>query len=176
MSDHVILVDHNDIEIGTMPKLEAHQKGVLHRALSVFIFNSKGEMLLQQRAFDKYHSGGLWSNACCSHPFPAEPTLNAAKRRLVEEMDIKAELDYIYSFIYKVKLDNDLYEHELDHVFFGISDEKPILNKMEAINWKYSSITDLLNDIEQNPSLYTEWLKISINNVVEKQSLNLMCI
>lgn len=168
MQEQVILVNENDIEIGTMPKLEAHQKGVLHRAFSIFIFNSKGEMLLQQRAFEKYHSAGLWSNACCSHPFPGEHTLDAAHRRLMEEMGIRVNLHHEYSFLYKVELENNLSEHEFDHVFWGICDEKPIINKSEVSNYKYVSIPKLLNDIKQNSNKYTEWFKICTNDLLKK--------
>lgn len=172
MSEYVILVDNNDIEVGTMAKLEAHQKGVLHRAFSIFIFNSKGEMLLQQRAFNKYHSGGLWSNACCSHPLPGENILNAAKRRLIEEMGITTNLQAIYSFTYNVKLDNELSEHEFDHVFLGICDKKPLINKEEISNWKYVTVPELMIDIEINPHSYTSWFKICLNNVLAKISFN----
>src|ERR1035437_4931257 len=123
MKDQVILVDDFDIEIGTMPKLEAHQKGVLHRAFSVFIFNSKGEMLLQQRAFEKYHSGGLWSNACCSHPILGENVHASANRRLMEEMGIQCNIQHEFSFIYNVQLENNLSEHEFDNVFAGVCDD-----------------------------------------------------
>ena len=118
MEERVILVDKNDLEIGTMGKQEAHVTGNLHRAISVFIFNSKGEILLQQRAIAKYHSGGLWSNACCTHPRQGEGTEETAKRRLDEEMGMKCDLEFRFSFIYKAKLINGLFEHEFDHVFF----------------------------------------------------------
>ena len=166
MHDEVVLVNEHDDEIGYMPKLEAHQKGVLHRAFSVFIFNTKGEVLLQQRAFGKYHSEGLWSNTCCSHPLPHESTASGAARRLQEEMGIQAPLNFLYSFLYKVKLENSLTEHELDHVFWGISDHEPIINTAEASNFKYISITDLRADIDYNPGKYTEWLKICLDDVI----------
>ena len=118
--EKVILVDKTDHQIGEMEKQEAHIKGLLHRAFSIFIFNSKGDVLLQQRAFHKYHSGGLWTNTCCSHPRNGETTIQAANRRLMEEMGMSCSLTEEFSFIYKAKLDNDLYEHELDHVLFGI--------------------------------------------------------
>jgi isopentenyl-diphosphate Delta-isomerase len=168
MTEHVILVNEHDIEIGTMPKLEAHQKGILHRAFSVFIFNSKGEMLLQQRALDKYHSAGLWSNACCSHPLPGEDTLAAAHRRLMEEMGMQTNLQQVYSFIYKVALENNLTEHEFDHVFWGVSDEKPNINKNETSGYKYVSVPQLRSTIEQTPKVYTEWFKICINDLLDK--------
>ena len=125
----VILVDKTDNPIGEMEKQEAHIKGVLHRAFSIFIFNSKGEVLLQQRAFHKYHSGGLWTNTCCSHPRNGETTIQAANRRLKEEMGMSCALTEEFTFIYKAKLDNDLYEHELDHVLFGTTDLLPQINK-----------------------------------------------
>ncbi|MBN2892869.1 MAG: isopentenyl-diphosphate Delta-isomerase [Bacteroidales bacterium] len=158
--EKVILVDKKDNEIGTVDKMEAHVQGLLHRAVSVLIFNTKGEMLLQQRAFDKYHSGGLWTNATCTHPRKNESNIDAAKRRLVEEMGISAELEEKFIFKYKAFLDNDLIEHELDHVFFGVTDKFPVLNSEEAVNFKYISYLELITDIEQNPDLYTVWFKI----------------
>ena len=168
MNDEVVLVNEHDDEIGYMPKLEAHEKGVLHRAFSVFIFNSKGEMLIQQRAWGKYHSEGLWSNTCCSHPLPHESVASGAMRRLQEEMGLQSPLKFLFSFLYKAELDNNLTEHELDHVFWGISDHEPILNTSEVINYKYISVADLKTDIKQNPNRYTEWLKICLDEVIEK--------
>lgn len=166
--DEVVLVNEHDDEIGFMPKLEAHQKGSLHRAFSVFIFNTKGELLLQQRALGKYHSEGLWSNTCCSHPLPNEATSSAAVRRLQEEMGLQASLQFLYSFLYKAELENGLTEHELDHVFWGISDHEPIINTAEVSNFKYISVEDLAVDIKKNPSRYTEWLKICFEDVMRK--------
>ena len=123
--EKVILVDKNDNQVGLMPKLEAHEKGLLHRAFSIFIFNSRYELLLQKRASSKYHSGGLWTNTCCSHPREGEDTLDAANRRLDEEMGIKTSLRKVYDFIYKAELDNQLTEHEFDHVFYGVCDSDP---------------------------------------------------
>jgi len=165
MYDQVVLVNENDNEIGLMQKLEVHQKGLLHRAFSVFIFNSKGELLLQQRALGKYHSEGLWSNTCCSHPLPDEETHNAAVRRLDEEMGISTELHFLYYFIYNAELGNGLTEHELDHTFWGISDKLPIINTSEVSNYKYISVADLKKDMKDNPGLYTEWLKICFDEV-----------
>lgn len=167
-NDEVVLVNEQDEEIGFMPKLEAHQKGVLHRAFSVFIFNTNGEILLQQRALGKYHSEGLWSNTCCSHPLPHESTASGAVRRLQEEMGIQTSLSFLYSFLYKAELDNGLTEHELDHIFWGISDKEPIINTAEVSNYKYISVNDLINDLEENPDKYTEWLKICFNEVADK--------
>ena len=145
--EKVILVDKNDNQVGLMPKLEAHEKGVLHRAFSIFIFNSKYELLLQKRSSSKYHSGGLWTNTCCSHPREGEDILDAANRRLDEEMGIKTSLRKVYDFIYKAELDNQLTEHEFDHVFYGVCDNDPILNKDEAEDFKWVDMEKLNNDI-----------------------------
>lgn len=168
MMDQVVLVDENDDEIGLMPKLEAHQKGVLHRAFSVFIFNTNGEMLLQQRAYGKYHSEGLWSNTCCSHPFPDEGPLVGAKRRLNEEMGIHSPLHFLYSFRYEATLDNGLIEHELDHIFWAVSDETPRINLEEVLAYKYIPVDALRTDIKERPELYTEWFKICLDDVLNK--------
>ena len=159
--EKVILVDKNDNQVGLMPKLEAHEKGVLHRAFSIFIFNSKYELLLQKRASSKYHSGGLWTNTCCSHPREGEDTLDAANRRLDEEMGIKVSLRKVYDFIYKAELDNQLTEHEFDHVFYGVFDKDPILNKDEAEDFKWVDMETLNNDIIKNEDNYTVWFKIA---------------
>lgn len=164
--ERVILVDENDKAIGDMEKMEAHYKGKLHRAFSIFIFNSKNELLLQRRALEKYHSGGLWTNSCCSHPRVNEGLNEAAKRRLVEEMGIKTELKEVFSFIYYAKLDNNLTEYEYDHVFFGKYDEAPILNYYEAMEYKWISLEDLVEDIKVNSNEYTYWLKYSIEQVI----------
>ena len=168
MNDLVILVNEQDQEIGTMPKLEAHQKGVLHRAFSVFIFTTQGELLLQQRAFDKYHSAGLWSNTCCSHPYVDEDILAAANRRLHEEMGLSTDLYEIHSFIYNEALDNGLVEHEFDHVLAGISDMIPTLNSDEVVDYKYLSYEQLQFDMASNPDRYTIWFKICLPLVFEK--------
>ena len=161
--DKVILVDKNDNQVGLMPKLEAHEKGVLHRAFSIFIFNSRYELLLQKRASSKYHSGGLWTNTCCSHPREGEDTLDAANRRLDEEMGIKTSLRKVYDFIYKAELDNQLTEHEFDHVFYGVCDNDPILNKDEAEDSKWVDMETLNNDIMKNEDNYTVWFKIAFD-------------
>lgn len=158
--EEVILVDQNDLEIGTMEKMEAHRKGLLHRAFSVFIFNSMGEILLQRRAATKYHSGGLWTNTCCSHPRPGETTLEAAHRRLEEEMGMNADLSPTFHFIYRAELDQGLIEHELDHVFTGVTDELPVLNHDETDEYKYVSADEITSDIQEHPERYTEWFKI----------------
>lgn len=157
--NNVILVDTNDNVIGEMEKLEAHRKALLHRAISVFITNSKGEWLLQQRALGKYHSNGLWTNTCCSHPYPGETSIDAANRRLMEEMGMKASLQQVFSFIYKEELDNHLTEHELDHVFIGVSHEKPEANNEEVLNWKYVEFDELKRNVTNNPEKYTVWFK-----------------
>jgi isopentenyl-diphosphate delta-isomerase len=159
--EKVILVDKNDKQVGLMPKLEAHKKGVLHRAFSIFIFNSKYELLLQKRASSKYHSGGLWTNTCCSHPREGEDILDAANRRLDEEMGIKTSLRKVYDFIYKAELDNQLTEHEFDHVFYGVCDRDPKLNKDEAEDFKWVDMETLNNDIIKNEDNYTVWFKIA---------------
>lgn len=165
VEEKVVLIDENDCEIGTMSKMEAHQKALLHRAISVFIFNSKGEWLLQRRALEKYHSSGLWSNTACTHPRPGESYLEAAQRRLKEEMGMNCELRDLFHFIYKEKLDNELTEHELDHVFIGYSDETPKYNVEEVCDYKYIPYNELTNDIHENPDKYTYWFKHVIENV-----------
>ena len=159
--EKVILVDKNDNQVGLMPKLEAHQKGLLHRAFSVFIFNSKYELLLQKRASSKYHSGGLWTNTCCSHPREGEDILDAANRRLIEEMGIDTSLRKVHDFIYKAELDNDLTEHEFDHVFYGVYNGDPIINKDEADDFKWIDMDSLNEDIKTNGDNYTIWFKIA---------------
>jgi isopentenyl-diphosphate delta-isomerase len=171
MNDQVVLVNEDDVEIGLMPKLEAHQKGILHRAFSVFIFNSKGEMLLQQRAFGKYHSEGLWSNTCCSHPLPDESAHHGAVRRLQEEMGIHADLRFLFSFQYHVNLENGLTENELDHVFWGISDARPDINTDEVSNFRYMKIQDIKAGMLAHPDQYTEWFKICLAEVEDKIKL-----
>jgi isopentenyl-diphosphate delta-isomerase len=161
----VILVDMNDNAIGTMEKLEAHQRGELHRAFSILLYNSKGEMLLQKRAQSKYHSGGLWTNACCSHPVPGEKIEDTTRRRLKEEMGIDVPLSYSYKFIYKTALDRNLTEHELDHVFVGRFDGTPSINKTEVEDWKYADIAWLKNDVIKNPDSYTYWFTLLIDQV-----------
>jgi isopentenyl-diphosphate delta-isomerase len=160
--ENVILVDEFDNELGEMEKLEAHEKGLLHRAISVFIFNSSGELLLQRRAFSKYHSEGLWTNTCCSHPVPGESVVDAGIRRLHEEMGMSCELFSAFSFIYRTEFKNGLTEYELDHVLVGYSDETPHLNPEEAIAFQWMSLTQLNEEIKNKPEYYTEWFKILI--------------
>jgi isopentenyl-diphosphate delta-isomerase len=162
--EKVILVDAFDNEVGTMEKLEAHEKGQLHRAFSVFLYNSNGEMLLQQRALHKYHSPGLWTNTCCSHPRPGESNHEAAQRRLMEEMGIQCKIEPAFSFMYEQKL-GDLIEHELDHVFIGTFDGVPEINPEEVAAWKTISEYDLLNDVAKNPENYTVWFRLCLERV-----------
>ncbi len=161
----LILVDENDNQTGVMDKLTVHQTGKLHRAFSVFIFNSKNELLLQQRADEKYHSPGLWSNTCCSHPHNGEKTQDAVTRRLREELSINCETLPVFSFIYQTPLENGLIEHEYDHVYFGKCDDKPVPDAREVKNWKYISLQNLQEDILKNPDSYTVWLKICLSEV-----------
>lgn len=164
----VILVDQDDNEIGTMEKLVAHQKGVLHRAFSVFVFNAKNELLLQQRAIGKYHSEGLWTNSCCSHPTPGESIVEAGKRRMQEEMGMDINPRRLFSFVYRAELDNSLIEHELDHVLFAHSDETPHLNPNEAIAFKWMTLEEILTDLKSNPESYTAWFKIILEEHYNK--------
>ena len=160
IEDNVILVDVHDNQIGLMPKLEAHEKGVLHRAFSVFIFNNHGELMLQRRALTKYHSPGLWTNTCCSHQRDGESNISSGKRRLKEEMGFDTELFEKTSFIYKAKFDNGLIEHEFDHVLVGSYNHSPIINSIEVDSWKWMSLENVKKDINDHPDNYTAWFKI----------------
>ena len=166
--EEVILVDELDNPIGLMEKLEAHEKALLHRALSVLIFNSKNEFLLQQRSDNKYHSPGLWTNSCCSHPRPNETVEEAAKRRLKEEMGMSCETLKLFHFMYKAEFENGLTEHELDHVFVGKTDSLPNLNPDEAKSYRYLDLEALISEIEEKPELFTPWFKIIIHQHIEK--------
>ena len=166
MSEQVILVDSRDREVGVMDKIEAHRLGVLHRALSIFIFNSKGQLLIHRRAMGKYHSSGLWTNTCCSHPRPNENSLDAANRRLKEEMGIHSDLKEIFSFIYKAEVGNGIYEHECDHVFIGKSDEFPLPDKREVSEWKWISIENVSDEIDNHPNDFTIWFQLIFKDVV----------
>ena len=163
--EFVVLIDENDNQIGLMEKMEAHEKAVLHRAFSVFIFNSKGEMLLQQRAFRKYHTPGLWTNACCSHPRDGESLAEATSRRLMEEMGMQCEITKAFDFIYKADVGQGLIEHEKDHVFLGITDQEPSINPEEVETWKYMPLDELRADIKANPDNYTAWFKIAFDEL-----------
>jgi len=156
----VILVDENDVPRGTMEKMEAHKKGELHRAFSIFVFNSKGELLLQRRAINKYHSGGLWTNTCCSHPQPQENMQESIHKRLHEEMGFSCSLEKVFHFTYKAELDNGLTEHELDHVFRGYYNKNPKINIYEVAEWKYMSINKIQQNIILYPEHFTSWFKI----------------
>jgi len=165
MTSKVILVDENDRPIGEMEKLEAHRTGLLHRAFSVFIFNDENELLLQQRAYGKYHSGGLWTNTCCSHPVSGETTEAAAARRLKEEMGFSTGLEFVTSFIYKAELDNGLFEHEFDHVFTGRYNGNPVPDAEEVAGWKYIGLDELATDMAAHPELYTIWFRLIFSRV-----------
>jgi len=156
----VILVDEQDQVLGTLEKMEAHRKGVLHRAFSVFIFDGKGRMLLQQRAAHKYHGGLLWSNACCSHPFPGEATHVAAHRRLGEELGFDTALTEIFSFTYKAAVENQLIEHEFDHVFTGKYEEQISPNPDEVADYCYSAMDDIKIAMQSHPGKFTSWFRI----------------
>lgn len=163
----VILVDNQDNETGIQDKLSVHQLGLLHRAFSVFVFNSKNELILQQRADGKYHSPGLWTNTCCSHPKPGEKTIDACKRRLMEEMGMGCNLKFSFSFMYKCKFSNGLTEHEFDHVYVGYTDDIPVLNYTEVKDWRYINLIELQKEIESHPEKFTEWLKICFSKIIE---------
>jgi isopentenyl-diphosphate delta-isomerase len=164
----VILVDENDNPTGEMEKLEAHQKAVLHRAFSIFIFNDKGELMLQKRADRKYHSGGLWTNTTCSHPAPGKETKNEAVNRLKEEMGFTTDLDKLFTFKYKKEFDNGLTEHEYDHVFIGHYDDNPNPNPDEVGDWRWISPKKLIEDINTNPEKYTFWFKQIAQKVLQE--------
>lgn len=162
----IILVDENDIQIGTGEKYDIHLKGILHRAFSIFLFNRSGEMLLQRRAFSKYHSGGLWTNTCCSHPMPGELAPMAARRRLKEEMSIECDLQFIYKFIYRAELGNGLIEYELDHVFIGNYDGIVSPNQVEVADFEFKSISLLEAEVSLNPERFTVWFRIIFNELL----------
>ena len=164
----VILVDEYDNPLGLMEKIRAHEKGVLHRAFSVFLINDSNQLLIQRRALNKYHSPGLWTNTCCSHPRDRESIMEAANRRLYEEMGIKAKLKPLLSFIYKAKFDNGLTEHEFDHVVFGKFDGEPNINHDEVSDWKWKDIDFLKSDLVNNPINYTAWFKIIFEEFYNK--------
>jgi len=166
--EEVVLVDKNDNPLGTMGKMQAHEKGVLHRAFSVFIYNSNKEMMLHRRAFSKYHSQGLWTNACCSHPRINETTEKAAHRRLKEEMGFDCKLKEEFSFLYKADVGDGLTEHEFDHVFFGEFNSKPEINPDEVAEWKFVNINVIIQEIKIHPEKYTEWFKIAFEKISKR--------
>lgn len=169
IGNEVILVNEADEPIGTMEKLEAHQKALLHRAFSVFIFNSNGEMLLQQRADDKYHSPGLWTNACCSHPLPGEETRKAAERRLYEELGFNAELKELFSFTYRSDFENGLTEHEYDHVFTGIYDGDIHPDPKEVKDYCFMPMNRIADELKHEPTKFTSWFHIAFPVISNKR-------
>jgi isopentenyl-diphosphate delta-isomerase len=158
--EKVILVNSNDEPIGLMPKMEAHEKALLHRAFSVFVINGNNELMLQQRALQKYHSPGLWTNTCCSHQRDGEKNIEAGLRRLQEEMGFETPLEYLFNFIYKAPFDNGLTEHELDHVMLGRYEGEPSINSEEVASWKWMDIDLIHADLINNPADYTVWFAI----------------
>lgn len=160
VKERVILVNEKDEQIGLMEKIEAHEKALLHRAFSVFVFNDKNELMLQQRAHSKYHSPGLWTNTCCSHQREEESNIEAGKRRLQEEMGFTTELKDTISFIYKAPFENGLTEHEFDHILVGSYNEQPNINPDEVAKWKWMDLQAIKKDMKENPEIYTEWFKI----------------
>jgi isopentenyl-diphosphate Delta-isomerase len=167
--ERVVLVDTADNEVGTAPKLQAHRTGDLHRAISVFVFDSGGRMLLQRRADGKYHSGGLWSNTCCSHPRPGEPVATAARRRLHEEMGLDCELEPAFTFVYRADLDGGLTEHELDHVFVGTTDDSPEPDPDEVGGWRWIEPGEITREMESDPERFTAWFPIAFRELLERR-------
>ena len=166
--EKVILVDNTDQIMGEMEKMEAHEKAALHRAVSIFIFNAQGEMLLQRRALSKYHSPGLWTNTACTHPRMGEASAEAAKRRAKEEMGLDVqEITELFDFIYKEKLDNELTEHELDHVFVAFSDVHPQINEAEVCAYRYVYVEMLKQEIKANPEAFTVWFRKIAERVID---------
>lgn len=165
--EKVILVNERDEQIGLMPKMEAHEKALLHRAFSVFIFNNENELMLQQRALNKYHSPGLWTNTCCSHQRDGETNIEAGKRRLEEEMGFVVDLQESISFIYKAPFDNGLTEHEYDHVLLGKYNDQPAINSDEVASWKWMPLEEVKADILLQPDRYTAWFKVIFDKFYE---------
>jgi isopentenyl-diphosphate delta-isomerase len=163
--EKVVLVDENDDPVGEMAKMEAHEKALLHRAFSVFVFNNNDELMMQQRALGKYHSPGLWTNTCCSHPRPGETVLEAGHRRLLEEMGFDCTIEKIFDFIYKAQLDHGLTEHEFDHVLFGRYDQNPDINPVEVENWKWMAMDDIDEAMKKKPEQFTVWFRIAFERV-----------
>lgn len=172
MKDEVILVDENDNEIGRMEKMEAHQRGELHRAVSVFVFNGVGKLLLQQRAAGKYHSPGRWSNTCCTHPQPGETSIEAAHRRLREEMGMDCNLIKWCELLYRAEFDNGLTEHEYDHIFIGVTNNLPVLNPAEVASYRYVEMEDLKKAMDWTPEDYTPWLGLCLKQIELKTKNN----
>ena len=173
MKEIIICVDRNDKEIGYIEKIDAHIKGVLHRALSIFIFNDKNEVLLQKRYSGKYHSPGLWTNTCCTHPNKNESTIIAANRRLEEEMGFSCNVKEVFSFVYHVEFDNNLIEHEFDHVFFGRYNGDIKINPLEVEDYKWISLNEIIEDLKIHPNNYTFWFKYIIDNHIDEIKNNI---
>lgn len=163
--EKVILVDEKDWPVGEMEKMQAHRKAILHRAFSIFVFNDRDELMLQRRALSKYHSPGLWTNTCCSHPRPGEEVLEAGHRRLPEEMGFDCELEKIFDFIYEAELDQGLTEHEFDHVLFGRYNNAPKINPEEVDDWKWMKMDDIAAEMKTHPHKYTVWFRIAFERV-----------
>lgn len=163
----VILVNEHDQEVGRCEKMLAHKEGLLHRAFSIFLFNAEGEMLLHRRALAKYHSGGLWTNACCSHPMPGIPIEYTLQEKLQQEMGLQCPIEFVFSFLYKAALDNDLTEHELDHVFVGEFNGLPNPNPEEVEDWRFFSISEISDLMISKPEMFTEWFKIAFPKVLQ---------
>ena len=166
-SEHVILVDSSDREIGTEEKLSAHRRGVLHRAFSAFVVHPDGRMLLQRRALRKYHSAGLWSNTCCSHPRPGETVIEAAQRRMVEEMGVSVDLEPAFSFTYRADLEHNLIEHEFDHVLIGRSSAPPRPAEQEVADWRWVTVADIRDQLMRSPEDFTIWFRLVFDRVVD---------
>lgn len=169
MEEYVVLVNEHDEEVGVREKLQAHLDGTLHRAISVFLFNDQGELLLQQRHPEKYHSGGLWSNTCCSHPRPGEPVATAAQRRLGQEMGVRCDLQWVFGFVYRSKLERHLYEHEYDHVFVGLFNGTPLPDPSEVFAWRWATTDALQKDIAAHPDRYTYWFRLVLERVLKNR-------
>ncbi|MBI1935613.1 isopentenyl-diphosphate Delta-isomerase [Candidatus Woesearchaeota archaeon] len=167
MIEQVILVDKYDNEIGFEEKLKAHREGLLHRAFSTLVYNEKGEILLQQRAYSKYHSGGLWADTCSGHPRSGEITSQAAERRLKEETELECKLDFSFKFYYKVKFENGLTEHEIDHVYVGRTSKEPKINQNEVAAYEWTTLDKIYQDISEHPEKYAHWFKLIIPQIME---------
>ncbi len=165
MKEFVVLVDENDRETGIMEKMQAHLEAHLHRAFSVFIFNKGGQLMLQQRALTKYHTPGLWTNTCCSHPRPGEKTTEAAHRRMKEEMGFDCDFEEAFGFVYKAAFENNLTEHEFDHVFIGTSEELPVINPEEVAAYRFATLDEIRKEMQQQPEKFTIWFRIAFDRV-----------
>lgn len=171
-TEHVVLVDAEDRELGTMEKYEAHRQGQLHRAFSIFLFNDNDELLIHQRAEVKYHSAGLWTNTCCSHPRPGESLMQAAERRLQEEMGVQSPLKHLFSFLYKADLGDGMIEHELDHVYIGRFNGTPQPDPAEVSHWRFMPLDQLILLMDEQPHLFTVWFKIALPRLLRERVMN----